>query len=100
MADGTAADRSAVARLPGIVQWLALVDEKQEDALVRSCLSRLIGGGGGMAPHGGAGGPAPLLMQEAMATPSLRRIMEGLRPETKWDMLSRMAGIPAGWKVR
>ena len=74
---------------PGLVQWLALADEKQDDVLVAACLDKLI------PLHA-----AESLAREALSSYSLRPIMDGLRPETKSELLCRMAGVPSGWKVR
>ena len=80
-------DPSSVANHPGLVQCLALADAKQCDALLQSCLSHLIKPGSDDAIH------------DALASPHLHTLMDGLRPETKTSILYKLAGLPSNFKV-
>ena len=82
---------SDVPRHAGWVQWLALADEKQSDTLVESCLSQL------SAP--GDSNAIPIL-REALASPHLRPLMDGLRPETMIKAMTQLVGLPPGFRVR
>ena len=78
---------SEVPKHPGLVQWLALADSKQCAPLVKTCLSQLLGQETNAAIH------------EAVASPHLRQIIDGLRPETKTNIIYTLAGLPLGFQV-
>ena len=78
---------SEVPKHPGLVQWLALADSKQCAPLVATCLSQLLCQESDEAIH------------EAVASPHLRNIINGLRPETKTNIICKMAGLPLGFQV-
>ena len=73
---------SQVSKHPGLIQWLALADSKQCAPLVESCLSQLLCHETNDAIH------------EAAASPHLRQLIDGLRPETKTSVICKMAGLP------
>ena len=79
---------SEVTNHPGLVQCLALADAKQCDSMVQSCLSQLIKPG------------ADKTIRDALSSSHLYKMMDGLRSETKTDILCRMAGLPKNHKVR
>ena len=66
---------------PGLIQCLALADDKHRDSIVQSCLSKLIKPGGDDT------------IRDALSSPHLYKLMDGLRSETKTDIMCRMAGI-------
>ena len=78
---------SQVSKHPGLIQWLALADSKQCVPLVESCLSQLLCHETNDAIH------------EAAASPHLRQLIDGLRPETKTSVICKMAGLPLGSQV-
>ena len=78
---------SQVPKHPGLVQWLALADSKQCAPLVETCLSQLLCQESDEAIH------------EAVASPHLRQIIDGLRPETKTSIIFKLAGLPLGFQV-
>ena len=78
---------SEVPKHPGFVQWLALADSKQCAPLVETCLSQLL------CKESNA------TIREAVASPHLRHIIDGLRLETKMSMLYKLAGLPLGFQV-
>ena len=78
---------SQVPKHPGLVQWLALADSKQCAPMVETCLSQLLSQESDEAIH------------EAVASPQLRQLIEGLRPETKANIICRLAGLPLGFQV-
>ena len=77
---------SSVPNHPGLVQWLALADSKQCAPLVESCLMQLL----------------PLdsndTIRRALASPHLRKLVDGLHSETKTDIMCKMAGLPLGFQ--
>ena len=77
---------SEVPNHPGLVQCLALADAKQCDSLVQSCLSQLC-----------KQGSSDVL--DALASPHLDKLVDGLRPETKDRLIRGMAGLPLNFKV-
>ena len=77
---------SEVLNYPCLVQCLALADAKQCDSLVQSCLSQLIK-------------PGTSEVRNALVSPHLDKLMDGLRPETKDKIIRGMAGLPAEFKV-
>ena len=79
---------SEVPKHPGLLQWLALADSKHCAPLVKSCLSQLLCSESDEAIH------------EAVASPHLRQIIDGLRPETKTSIICKMAGLPLGFQVQ
>ena len=81
---------SDVPKHSGWVQWLALADEKQSDALVESCLSQLTASGDSNVI---------LIIREALASPRLRPLMDGLRPGTMLKVMSHAVGLPHGLLV-
>ena len=81
---------SDVPKHSGLVQWLALADEKQCDALVESCLSQLTASGDSNA--------IPVI-REVLASPHLRPLMEGLRPGTMIKAMSQLVGLPSSFQV-
>ena len=78
---------SQVPKHPGLVQWLALADSKQCAPLVETCLSQLLCQESDEAIH------------EAVASPHLRQLIDGLRPDTKTSIIFKMAGLPLGFQV-
>ena len=78
---------SQVPMHPGLLQFLALADSKQCAPLVETCLSQLLCQQSDEAIH------------EAVASPHLRQIIDGLRPETKTSIICKMAGMPLGFQV-
>jgi hypothetical protein len=64
---------------------LALADAKQYDSIVDSCLAQLT------ASDASKNTP---LIREALASPTLSPMMEGLRPETMIEAMRLMAGLP------
>ena len=76
---------SEVPHYPGLVQWLALADAKQCDSIVDYCLAQLTASG--------ASKDMPLI-REALASPTLSPMIEGLRPETMIKAMRLMAGLP------
>ena len=78
---------SEVPKHPGLVQWLALADAKQCAPMVETCLSQLLCQDSDTA------------ILEAMASPHLCNIIEGLRPETKTSIIRKLAGLPLGFQV-
>ena len=77
---------SEVPNHPGLVQCLALADAKQCDSLVQSCLSQLVK-------------PGSTDVRNALASPNLDKLVDGLRPETKDKIIRGMAGLPLNFKV-
>ena len=81
---------SEVPNHPGLVQCLALADAKQCYSMVQSCLSQLIK-------------PGPVSSHDtvfdALASPHLDTLIDGLRSDTKSKIIRRMAGLPEGYKV-
>ena len=75
---------------PGLVQCLALADVKQCDSTVQSCISKLIKPGS-VSPYE--------TVFDALASPHLDTLIDGLRSETKSKIIRRMAGLPEGYKV-
>ena len=75
---------------PGLVQCLALADAKQCDSMVQSCLSQLIKPGS-VSSHD--------TVFDALASPHLDTLIDGLRSDTKSKIIRRMAGLPEGYKV-
>ena len=73
---------SEVANHPGLVQCLALADARQCDTMVQSCLSKLIKQPG-----------ADDTIRDALSSPHLYKLMDGLRSETKTNIMCRMAGL-------
>ena len=78
---------SEVPQHPGLVQWLAMADAKQCAPLVDTCLSQLLRQESDTAIH------------EAMASPHLCDIIDGLRSETKTSIIRKLAGLPLGFQV-
>ena len=78
---------SKVHQHPGFVQWLALADAKQSAPLIKACLAQLT-----QLDANGA-------LRGSLASPRLRKLMDGLRSETKTDIMCRMAGLPQGFQV-
>ena len=74
---------SKVSSFSGLVQWLALADAQQCDPVVRRCLSQL-----NQQLHGPLG-----TLYGVLASSHLRKLMDGLRPDTKTDLMSMMAGL-------
>ena len=81
-------EASEVPKHPGLVQWLALADSKHCAPLVQTCLSQLL-----------RSGESTDAIHEALSSPHLRKLMEELRPETKEDIMFKMAGLPFGFQV-
>ena len=77
---------SEVPKHPGLVQWLALADSKQCAPVVESCLAKLLCKKSDEAIY------------EAVASPLMCEIIDGLRPETKTDIIRHMAGLPLGFQ--
>ena len=78
---------SEVPKHPGLLQWLALADSKQCAPMVETCLSQLLSWESDETIH------------EAAALPPLRQLIDGLRPETKTNIICKMAGLPLGFQV-
>ena len=79
---------SSVPKHPGLVQWLTLADSKHFAPLVESCLSQLL-------PS-----DSNVTIRRALASPHLRKMMDGLHSETKTDIMCKMAGLSLGVKVK
>ena len=77
---------SEVPHHPGLVQWLAMADAKQCDALVDSCLAQLTALSNDSK--------AMPILREALASPSLSPMLEGLRSETLIKAMRLMVGLP------
>ena len=75
---------SQVPKHPGLIQWLALADSKQCTPLVESCLSQLLPSDSNNT------------IRRALASPHLRKLVDGLHSETKTDIMCKMAGLPLG----
>ena len=75
---------SQVPKHPGLVQWLALADSKHCTPLVESCLSQLLPSDSNDT------------IRRALASPHLRKLVDGLHSETKTDIMCKMAGLPLG----
>jgi hypothetical protein len=86
-------DASEVTQYPGLVQWLALADEKQDTDIVAVCLGQLVDDQADT--HDAAMQP----VCNALSSYCLRPLIDGLRSETKTDIMCMMAGIPPRWKV-
>ena len=78
---------SQVPKHPGLVQWLALADSKHCTPLVETCLSQLLCQDDGGIVHG------------VLASPHLRKMMDGLSSDTKTGIMCKMAGLPLGFQV-
>ena len=78
---------SEVPKHPGLIQWLALADSKQCAPLVETCLTQLLCQETDEAIY------------KAVASPHLRELIDGLRPETKTGIIFKMAGLPLGFQV-
>ena len=78
--------KSELPHYPGLVQWLALADAKQCDSIVDSCLAQLTASN--------ASSKNTPLIREALASPTLSPMMDGLRPETMIKAMRLMAGLP------
>ena len=81
---------SEVLNHPGLVQCLALADAKQCDSMVQSCLSKLIKPGS-VYSHD--------TVFDALASPHHDTLIDGLRSQTKSEIIRRMAGLPEGFKA-
>ena len=79
---------SEVLNHPGLVQCLALADAKQCDSLVQSCLSQLI-----------KPGSVTQNIHDALASPHLDKLMDGLRSDTKDKIIRKLVGLPPDFKV-
>jgi len=79
---------SEVLNHPGLVQCLALADAKQCDSLVQSCLSQLIK-------------PSSVKknIRNALVSPHLGKLMDGLRPDTNRMIIRKLVGLPLDFKV-
>ena len=77
---------SQVPKHPGLVQWLALADSKQCAPLVESCLSQLLSWASNDT------------IRRALASPHLCQLVDGLRSETKLDIMRKMAGLPLSFQ--
>jgi hypothetical protein len=77
---------ASVPHQPGLVQWLALADQKHCEELVESCVTQLTSSDGDM-------------MRQALTSRSLGPLVDGLSSETKSDIIWRMAGLPLSIKV-
>ena len=78
---------SHVPKHPGLVQWLALADSMHCDALVETCLSRLL-------PSDSSD-----TIRRALSSPHLSKLIDGLHSETKTDIMRKMVGLPLDFKV-
>ncbi len=108
------ADRTA----PDLFQWLAAADARHYTPMITACLERLreqhsaaAAGGSGDESSGGSGSkatPAALDMDQVrcsairsmLCDKEHRMILEGLKPDTAFDLVGVMAGLPLGYKVR
>ena len=79
---------SEVINQPCLVQCLALADAKQCDPLVQSCLSQLI------KPE-----DSGQTIRDALASPCLNVLIDGLRPETKDKVIRELVNLPGNFKV-
>ena len=78
---------SNVPENPGLLQWLALADSRHCAPLVESCLSQLLPSDSNDT------------IRRALASPHLRKMMDGLHSETKTGIMCKMAGLPLGFQV-
>ena len=81
---------SDVSKHAGLVQWLALADEKQSDALVEACLTQLTARGDSNTTRS---------IREALVSSHLQPLMKGLRSETMFKAMRQMAGLPPSFQV-
>jgi hypothetical protein len=79
---------SKVLNHPGLVQCLALADAKQCDSLVQSCLSQLI-----------KTGSVTQNIHNALTSPHLGKLIDGLRPDTNRMIIRKLVGLPPDFKV-
>ena len=77
---------ASVPHQPGLVQWLALADQKHCDELLGSCVTQLTSSNGNV-------------MRQALASRHLGPLVDGLSSETKSDIIWKMAGLPPSIKV-
>ena len=71
---------------PGLVQWLALADQKHCEELVGSCVTQLTASDGDV-------------MRQALVSRHLGPLVDGLSSETKSGIIWKMAGLPLSIKV-
>ena len=71
---------------PGLVQWLALADQRHYEELVGSYATQLTASNSD-------------LMRQALVFRHLGPLVEGLSSETKSDIIWKMAGLPLSIKV-
>ena len=76
----------AVPRQPGLVQWLALADQRHCEELVGSCVTQLTASNGDV-------------MRQALVSRHLGPMVDGLSSETKSGIIWRMLGLPLSMKV-
>ena len=77
----------AVPHQPDLVQLLALADQRQCEKLVGNCVTQLISSNGDD------------VMRQALVSRHLGPMVDGLRSETKSEIIWRMAGLPQSLKV-
>ena len=71
---------------PGLVQWLALAEQRHCDELIGSCVTQLTAFNGDF-------------MRQALVSRHLGPMVDGLSSETKSDLLWNMSGLPLSIKV-
>ena len=76
----------AVPLQPGMVQWLALADQRHCEELVGSCVAQLTSSDGD-------------IMRQALVSRHLGPMVDGLSSETKSDIIWRLAGLPQSLMV-
>ncbi len=102
---------------PDLFQWLAAADMRHYTPLITACLERLreqqsAAAAGGNGDHESSGivskaTPAALDLDQArcsairntLCDKEHRLLLEGLKPETAFDLVGVMAGLPLGYKV-
>ena len=76
----------AVPLQPGLVQWLAMADQRHCEELVGSCVAQLTASNGD-------------IMRRALVSRHLGPMVDELSSETKSALLWRMTGLPQSLKV-
>ncbi len=101
---------------PDLFQWLAAADVRHYTPLITACLDRLreqqSAAAGGNGHHESSdivskATPAALDLSHArcsaicstLCDKEHRQLLEGLKPETAFDLVGVMAGLPLGYKV-
>ena len=77
---------ASVPHQPGLVQWLALADQKHCEELVGSCVTQLTSLNGDV-------------MRQALVSRHMGPLVDGLSSDTKSDIIWRLVGLPLSIKV-